>query len=198
MMAASPSTRAIGPSPGHVPGEGGVWLFIAGDLVLFSLLFATFLSYRAGAPEVFATGRAHLDQTLGLVNTLLLLTSSWLVATGVRAARRGAGHVPQTCFALALLCGLGFGIVKFFEYRAKLAAGLTPETSDFLMFYFAYTGIHMIHVVIGMGVLLAMISYIRGRPPAAVNLQHIESGASFWHLVDVLWIVLFALLYLLV
>lgn len=197
-MGALPSARARAPLSGHVPGEGGVWLFIAGDLVLFSLLFATFLSYRGGAPEVFAAGRAHLDQTLGLVNTLLLLTSSWFVAAGVRAARRRAGAAPQACFALALACGLGFGVVKVFEYKAKFEAGLTPETSDFFMFYFAYTGIHMIHVVIGMGVLLAMISYIRGRPPAAVKLQHIESGASFWHLVDVLWIVLFALLYLLV
>ncbi|WP_165837548.1 cytochrome c oxidase subunit 3 [Zavarzinia aquatilis] len=184
--------------PGHVPGEAGVWLFIAGDLVLFSLLFATFLSYRADAPEVFAAGRAHLDQTLGLVNTLLLLTSSWFVATGVRAARRRASRTAVACFAFALACGLGFGTVKVLEYGAKFEAGLTPETSDFFMFYFAYTGFHMIHVVIGMGVLLAMIAYLRGRPPQAVNLQHIESGASFWHLVDVLWIVLFALLYLLV
>ncbi|PWR20949.1 cytochrome c oxidase subunit 3 [Zavarzinia compransoris] len=182
----------------HVPGEGGVWLFIAGDMVLFSVLFFTFLSYRAGSPQAFAAGRAHLDQVLGLVNTLLLLTSSWFVATGVKAARQRAAGVPQACFAAALGCGLGFGAVKVFEYRAKFDAGLALADSDFFMFYFAYTGIHMIHVVIGMGILLLLINYVRSRPIEAVNLQHVESGATFWHLVDVLWIVIFALLYLLV
>lgn len=182
----------------HIPGEAGVWLFIAGDMVLFSLLFVTFLDYRGDALPVFTAGRAELNQGLGLVNTLLLLTSSWFVATGVKAVRLRRSRGPAACFAGAFACGLGFGVVKYLEYSQKLAAGITPESGEFFMFYFAYTGIHMIHVVIGMGILLFLISYIRSRPIEAVNLQHVESGASFWHLVDVLWIVIFALLYLLV
>lgn len=180
----------------HIPGEPGIWLFIGGDIVLFSLLFVVFLDYRAADPALFAAGRAVLDQGLGLLNTLLMLTSSWFVATGVEAARRRLDGVPRRCFAVALACGAGFGVVKYFEYAAKIATGITPMTDDFFMFYFVYTGIHMIHVLIGMAVLAALIGYTRSRPTAAVNVQHLETGASFWHLVDLLWIVLFALLYL--
>lgn len=182
----------------HVPGELGIWLFIAGDMILFSLLFFTFLDYRGKALPTFIEGRAQLDQTLGLLNTVLLLTSSWCVASAVKAVRRERMQAAGACLAGAIACGIGFGAVKYVEYSHKLAAGITPNTSDFFMFYFAYTGIHMIHVVIGLGVLLFLRHYIRSRPAAAVNLQHVESGATFWHLVDVLWIVIFALLYLLV
>ncbi|RJF89406.1 cytochrome c oxidase subunit 3 family protein [Oleomonas cavernae] len=180
----------------HIPGEPGIWLFIGGDIVLFSVLFVTFLDYRAADPVLFGAGRGHLNQLLGLLNTLLMLTSSWFVASGVEAARRRMAGVPQFCFGVALSCGAGFGVVKYFEYAAKVSAGITPTTDDFFMFYFVYTGIHMIHVLIGMAVLWALIGYTRSRPIEAVNVQHLETGASFWHLVDLLWIVLFALLYL--
>jgi len=180
----------------HIPGEPGIWLFIGGDMVLFSVLFVTFLDYRAADPALFGAGRGHLDQLLGLLNTLLMLTSSWFVASGVEAARRRMEGVPQFCFGVALACGAGFGVVKYFEYAAKVSAGITLTTDDFFMFYFVYTGIHMIHVLIGTAVLWALISYMRSRPIEAVNVQHLETGASFWHLVDLLWIVLFALLYL--
>ncbi|MDD3445489.1 MAG: cytochrome c oxidase subunit 3 [Zavarzinia sp.] len=193
--AVRPDTTRAG-FAGHVPGEAGIWLFIAGDMVLFSVLFAVFLTHRAEAPDLFGAGRAALDPRLGLVNTLLMLTSSWFVATGVAAARRRRPRIPAACFAAALACGAGFAGVKYLEYSAKFTAGLTPMTDDFFMFYFVYTGIHMIHVVIGMGVLYGLIAYLRGRDIAVVNLQHLETGASFWHLVDLLWIVLFALLYL--
>ncbi|MFT3792243.1 MAG: cytochrome c oxidase subunit 3 [Rudaea sp.] len=182
--------------PAHVPGEAGVWLFIAGDLTLFSVLFVTFLHYRGAEHEVFAAGRARLDQTLGLLNTLLMLTSSWCVANAVRAARLRIADAPQRLFRIAIACGAVFGVVKGFEYTAKISAGITPETNDFFMLYFVYTGIHMLHVLIGMGVLAAMSGYVRSRGIEAVNVQHLESGATFWHLVDLLWIVLFALLYL--
>lgn len=181
---------------GHIPGEAGVWVLIGGDLVLFSFLFLTFLSYRAQAPELFGAGRALLDPVLGLVNTLLMLTSSWCVASGVTAVRRGQDGIPHRCFAMALACGAAFVAVKYVEYGAKLRAGITMMTDDFFMFYFAYTGLHLIHVLIGMGVLVAMTVHARGRRTTTVHAALIESGASFWHLVDLLWIVLFALLYL--
>jgi nitric oxide reductase NorE protein len=181
---------------GRIPGEAGIWVLIGGDLVLFSFLFATFLFYRGEAPDLFGSGRAQLDQTLGLVNTLLMLTSSWFVASGVAAARQGRERVPHRCFSMALACGAAFVLVKYVEYGDKLRSGVTMMTNDFFMFYFAYTGLHLIHVLIGMGVLVAMVVHARGRRGSTINATLIESGASFWHLVDLLWIVLFALLYL--
>lgn len=199
-MTASPSTRATGrptrPDAGHVPGEPGIWVLIGGDLVLFSLLFFLYLSYRAHDVALFTQSQHHLDQNLGLVNTIVMLTSSWLVATGIRAARRDRGPLAGRLFTGALACAGVFVVVKYVEYRAKLAAGLTPTTNDFFMYYFCLTGIHLIHVVIGSGVLTVMARSVRRGPVSAAKLRNLESAAIFWHLVDLLWIVLFALLYL--
>lgn len=184
------------PVAGHIPGEPGIWLFIAGDCLLFSALFIVFLLYRAEQPATFGAGRAALNQLFGLGNTLLMLTSSWFVATGVEAARRNLIGVPQRCFGAALACGAAFGLIKVFEYREKIVAGITPTTNNFFMFYFVYTGIHMIHILIGMAVLAMLIGYTRQRNIQPLQIQHLETGASFWHLVDLLWIVLFPLLYL--
>lgn len=182
---------------GHVPGEEGVWLLIAGDLVLFSLLFATFLWMRGEQLAVFTAGHAQINQSWGLVNTLLMLTSSWFVATAVKAARRELTGITVRCFFAALLCGAGFLVVKVFEYGEKLRAGFTITTNDFFMLYYIYTGLHLLHVVIGMGVLTALILYSRsGAFGVGHKMRNLESGASFWHLVDLLWIVLFALIYL--
>ena len=194
---AVPSSDAGRNPRGHVPGEEGVWLLISGDLVLFSLLFATFLWMRGEQLEVFTAGHAQVNQAWGLVNTLLMLTSSWFVATAIKAARRELPAVTVRCFFAAALCGAGFIVVKVCEYGEKLRAGFTITTNDFFMLYFIYTGIHLLHVVIGMGVLTALILYSRsGQFSVGNRMRNLESGASFWHLVDLLWIVLFALLYL--
>ena len=180
----------------HIPGEPGIWMFIVGDMTLFSLLFGLFLYYRSGNPALFTESQAQLNQLLGLVNTLLMLSSSWLVASGVQAARRGESVLVARCFHGAMACGAGFLGVKVIEYSEKIAAGLNMWSNDFFMLYFTYTGIHMIHVVLGMGVLAALAGYSRAGNFTANRLRTIENGASFWHLVDLIWVVLFALLYL--
>lgn len=180
----------------HIPGEVGIWLFLAGDMLMFSLLFYIFLHYRAADPVLFTESQAHLNQTLGMLNTILMLTSSWLVASGVRAARCGDSQVVRRCFKLAIGCGVAFLAVKYFEYSEKISAGLNMWSNDFFMLYFCYTGIHMIHVVLGIGVLAGIMSYARTDSFAGNAVRNIETGATFWHLVDLLWIVLFGLIYL--
>ena len=181
---------------GHVPGEEGVWVLILGDLFVFSTFFLMFAWYRVNALPIFEAGQAVLDRTLGLINTLLLLTSSLLVAVAVhrvRTRRSGADGL----LVLAILCGLGFVGIKVLEYNDKFRSGIGFVTNDFFMLYFAFTGIHLIHVIIGLGV-LAFMRHVARRPGAAeTGMVAIESGASFWHLVDLLWIVLFAMFYLL-
>jgi nitric oxide reductase NorE protein len=107
------------------------------------------------------------------------------------------GNISARFFSLAFLCGLGFVVVKFFEYREKIIAGFTITTNDFYMYYFMLTGIHLVHVVIGMGVLAFLIMTSRNPNLEDSHVNVLESGASFWHMVDILWIVLFALFYLL-
>ena len=181
---------------GHVPGEEGIWVLIFGDLMVFATFFITYAVARMHDLALFRHSQALLERRLGLINTLLLLTSSWCVAQAVAAVRRGDRRA-RALIAGAIGCGVGFVIVKAFEYSAKISVGITLNTNAFFTFYYMFTAIHLIHVLIGLGVLTYILSRFdrRGRFSAPVML--IEGGGAFWHLVDLLWIVLFALLYLL-
>lgn len=171
-------------------------MFIVGDTVIFTLLFAVFLYDRSADVALFAESQTALNQVYGAANTLLLLSSSWCVALGVHAARLAMAALSARLLALAFLCGAGFVGVKVLEWGEKLRAGLTLETNDFFMYYYLLTGIHLLHLVIGMGVLVFLWHVVRGGNLGERGVAVLESGASFWHLVDILWIALFALLYL--
>lgn len=180
----------------HLPGETGVWIFIIGDVLVFSLLFSVFVYDRSQEVALFVEQQQLLNQTFGLLNTLLLLTSSWFVALAVHGARTGQLSRARGCFGLATLGGIGFVVIKYFEWSEKIAAGLTIETNNFFMYYYLMTGIHLMHMVIGIGVLVFLWQSVRDTELDAQGVGVLESGACYWHLVDILWIALFALLYL--
>lgn len=180
----------------HLPGEEGVWVLILGDLLVFSSFFLMFAWYRGNAISIFEEGQAMLNRGFGLINTLLLLTSSLFVASAVHRVRTRRQGV-STLLNIAILCGLAFVGIKILEYNDKIQAGIGFATSDFFMLYYAFTGIHLIHVIIGLGVLFFIKGVARKPDAAEARMVAIESGASFWHLVDLLWIVLFALFYVL-
>jgi nitric oxide reductase NorE protein len=173
-----------------------VWVLIVGDMVMFSIFFITFMYYRSHDVALYIQSQTRLNQALGAVNTGLMLTSSWFVATAMWNARRTNLRAARLWLILAMLCGLTFCALKVFEYHEKIGAGITLQTNDFFMFYFMFTGIHCLHVVLGTGVLGFMTLYLRARAVGDAQIHTLETGASFWHLVDLLWIVLFALLYL--
>ena len=179
----------------HLPGEAGIWFFVAGDLLVFSLFFILLALGQAQQGALFDQSRARLDLALGLANTLLLLTGSWFVATGVERCRERSGSATRQ-FSLAILCALGFVADKALEWGHRIDAGITPATNDFFMYYFVFTGIHLFHVLIGIGVLLFLRSASQRAEMTPRTLRAIEAGATFWHLVDLLWVALFALLYL--
>lgn len=195
-MGRAASTQLAEKSTTHLPGEAGVWVFILGDMLVFALFFATFVYYRAQDVELYLQSQSTLNQGYGVTNTLLMLSSSWFVALAVQSARATLGKLSPAFFALAFLCGSGFVAVKFFEYGEKIRAGVTLTTNDFYMYYYMFTGIHLLHVLIGLGVLVFLWNISRKVASRADSITTLESGASFWHLVDVLWIILFALLYL--
>jgi nitric oxide reductase NorE protein len=184
------------PPSGHVPGEAGLWVLILGDMTIFGVFFVVFAHARAADRELFSKAQHELNFAIGLANTVLLLTSSWLVALAVKKVRGGEVSGGSRYLLLALLCGLGFIVDKVFEYSDKISAGLTPMTNDFLMYFYVLTGIHAVHLVIGMSLLLFL--WRRTRNPARTpSMPVMEGCASYWHMVDILWIVLFSLLYLL-
>lgn len=181
--------------PRHLPGEPGIWVLIGGDLVMFSVLFMTFVYYRNVEPALFAQSQTLLSRGLGITNTLLLLTSSWFVANAIRQARGGNGPLAARLILGAIACGLGFVAIKAIEYGGKIGEGIGLTTDMFFTMYFMLTGIHLLHLLIGLGVLTWMQARAR-RVTAGDDISALESGASFWHLVDLLWVVLFALIYL--
>ncbi|WP_433518223.1 cytochrome c oxidase subunit 3 [Nonomuraea sp. CA-143628] len=182
--------------PGRVPGEIGIWVFIFGDLLIFALFFGVFVYERSRSAELFEQARESMSLTFGAANTLLLLTGSMFVVRGVTSLRHGASRSGSRMILVTLLCGAAFVVDKCLEYSSAIEAGHTPSANSFYMYYFVFTGIHLLHLLIGM-VALVMMYRISGKPVLEDgDLRNLEAGACYWHLIDLLWIVLFALLYL--
>lgn len=152
--------------------------------------------YRVKSPADFAASQEVMNRDIGITNTILLLIGSLAVVQGVHAYRAGARRAADQGLTVALLCGLAFLVLKSVEYGQKLSESLVPNTSEFFTLYYTFTGIHFFHVVVGILILLYMRALVRRERPEARDRQVIESGGIFWHLVDLLWIVLFALFYL--
>lgn len=180
----------------HVPGEPGVWILIFGEMTVFASIFASFLYYRQFDVAGFTAAQAHLTKAIGLANTLLLLTSSLFVAKGVEAARHGRHRAAPRLFATALACALAFVALKSFEYFELFGAGIAVNSHAFFSFYFGLTALHLGHVVIG-AILLGLLTMFTAQPFARPShYALVESAGCFWHMVDLLWIVIFPLLYL--
>jgi nitric oxide reductase NorE protein len=177
-----------------------IWMFVAFDCTSFGLFFFVFMVERLAQPGMFDQSARHLDPALGLLNTCILITSSWLVALANRAGREGAMEAARFRLWAAFGVGALFALVKAFEYAAKIRAGITVFTNEFFSFYFALTGVHLFHYLIGL-VVLAVLANGAGRPQRgeerARYLSWLDGGALYWHMVDLLWVFLYAILYLL-
>ena len=179
----------------HLPGVEGVWVFVFLDMAVFALMFGVFMWDRHHAPELFEAGRQALSLNFGGVNTLILLTSSMLVVLGVDALKYGRTHLAPTFFGLAAACGIAFVVSKVLEYDAKFDAGIGLTTNAFFQYYFIMTGLHLAHVVVGTGIIAVLAAKARSeRPGCSVTVY--EGGATYWHMVDLLWVCIFPLLYL--
>ena len=183
------------PRARRVPGEEGVWVFILGDMSVFALIFGAFLYERGQQPEVFAASLRELDVAFGAVNTVVLLTSSLFVALAVQAYRRRAARAATRLVTGAICCALLFITLKGFEWSQLLRAGLDPSTNHFFTYYFAITGLHLLHLCLGLGGLLFLRRVIRRATSEQRDTLIVEAGASYWHMVDLLWVVIFPLVY---
>jgi nitric oxide reductase NorE protein len=180
----------------RLPGVDGVWVAIGADSVIFAILFGSFMQARMQDPAIFESSRHTLNMNLGGIDTLILLTSSWSVALAVQAMKRDQIDREPRLLLGGAVTGLMFVVSKSIEYFEKFAHGITPGTNPFFMWYFTLTGIHLLHVVFGTSLLTYL--WIRSRRGTYDHLHRTvpESVASYWHLVDLLWIVIFPLLYL--
>lgn len=179
---------------GHVPGQSAMWFFVIGDLWIFTAYFACYMVDRSRNLELFLHGQQQLSQGAGVVNTVILLTSSLFVALATHAMRAGRMAAAQQLVALGGVCGVGFLAIKAFEWIPKISAGITPGSNAFFMYYYMMAGLHLCHVILGLIILTVVWRDLRYA--AAPSAELMETGATYWHMVDLLWIVLFALLYL--
>lgn len=176
----------------HIPGEASMWFFVIGDLLIFGVYFVAYMYYRGQDPQLFLQSQARLNLDIGALNSIVLLTSSLFVALGTSAARAGRTADGVRLIGIALALGVAFPVLKLFEYVPEIVAGVTPGANLFFMYYFVMTGMHLCHVLLGIVILAFVIRNLRGSTP---RMSFVETGATYWHMVDILWLVLFALLY---
>ncbi|UCV16879.1 cytochrome c oxidase subunit 3 family protein [Quatrionicoccus australiensis] len=179
------------------PGDLAIWIFILAELLAFAVLFVLYGVARARHVELFNEMQLTLDRNAGALNTILLITGSWCVARAVVAIKGDARVASARWLAAGILAGLGFLVVKLFEYDAKFAAGINLDTNLFYMFYLSLTFFHFMHVILGLLILVFVWHKTRQGGYSAADCHGMESGASYWHMVDLVWIVLFPLVYVL-
>ncbi|MEZ5777437.1 MAG: cytochrome c oxidase subunit 3 family protein [Paracoccaceae bacterium] len=173
----------------ELPGDLMIWVLIVSELLVFGAGLAAFLGVRLTDPAAFAAAQDHLHRSAAGVNTVVLVTSGWLAALGARAVNLGSIAQGRRLLAGAAALGVVFLAVKWAEYADKAAQGIGVETHPFFTFYYLITGFHAAHVAAGI-VVLALVA-IRARP------QEVEAGTAFWHMVDLVWVLVFPVIYLL-
>jgi len=178
-----------------LPGDIAMWCFILAELTVFALFFIGFAISEQQNVKMFAQGKAQLHQTSGLINTLALITSSLFVALALSARQQGQNKQVSILLLIAKLVACVYIIVKIVEYLMLFEQGIDIETNTFFTLYFLITSFHLMHVILGM-LMLAYVNYnVLKSENSRSNLSGFESVASYWHMVDLLWIILFPLIY---
>ena len=186
----------------------GMWIFIIQEVMFFGGLFAAYMIYRFWYPAAWSEGSAELDIVLGGINTVVLIASSLTMAFAVRAAQTGEQKNTVRWLIVTMLLGLVFLVIKFFEYKHKwdlnhipganfqFEGAHAPQVEIFLSLYFALTGLHALHMVIGFGILSVIAWMAHKKRFSPEWYTPVEMSGLYWHFVDIVWIFLFPLLYL--
>jgi cytochrome c oxidase subunit III len=187
----------------------GMWVFLVTEVLFFGGLFATYAIYRSWYPDAFAAASHELDVTLGTINTVVLITSSLTMALAVHAAQLGRRGTLMGLLVLTMVLGAVFLGIKSVEYYHKFVEHHVPgpgfqfekehirQAQIFFSLYFVMTGLHAIHMIIGIGIMLVMLWWSSNGTITPEYASPIEISGLYWHFVDIVWIFLFPLLYLL-
>jgi len=186
----------------------GMWLFLVTEVLMFGGLFVGYIMFRNLYPDLFLEVHHALDWRLGALNTLVLLTSSLTMALAIAYIQRNRPGIAQVMLIITILCGATFMTIKYFEYMHKFHEGLfpgkfyhseefkNPKASLFFSVYFMMTGLHGFHVLCGMGAITWVLIRTRRGEFNSNYFTPVELVGLFWHLIDLIWIFLFPLLYL--
>ena len=199
-------TTAVIEHRDDVGSRMGLWLFLFSELILFGGMFIIYAVYRFKHPEEFRLAAAELDSFIGTVNTSILLTSSLTVAMSITAIRQDKKYFSMALVGTTIVLAFVFLVNKYFEWSHKISLGIYPQSPDLLNkppgeilyfgLYYVMTGLHALHVIIGIIVLAGMIVFIGTGKINQHSFVRLEAGALYWHLVDIIWIFLFPLFYL--
>ena len=175
------------------PGGILMWIIIYLELITFGMALVAFVYYGAQEPDVFHQSKLQLNPTIGAINTLFLLTSGLFMANAVHFYKEGNIKKTTFFFKLAMLSGFLFLLLKSYEYYTKIDNGITLDTNTFYSFYWMLTGFHIIHVLIGLVILFLTERSISKNK---AELEDVEASATFWHMCDIIWLLLFPIIYL--
>ncbi|CAM2975291.1 cytochrome c oxidase subunit 3 [Flavobacterium frigoris] len=179
----------------YPPGGILMWIIIYLELITFGMALIAFVYYGHQEPEVFHQSRLQLNTTFGAINTIFLLTSGFFMATAVHQFKGKNIAKSSFYFKLTMLGGLLFLILKSAEYYHKIESEITLETNVFFSFYWLLTAFHLIHVIMGL-VILIWTNYGMTRKNSDTAVEDVEACAAFWHMCDLIWLLLFPTLYL--
>lgn len=179
-----------------LPGDFALWIFIFAEMLAFGVLFVAYAFARAKDVALFNASQLTLSLPSGAINTVVLITSSYFVVRGLSAIKHGSSKQCAHFLAGAFLLGGVFVCIKILEFYDKFSAGISMSTNNFYMFYLSLTFFHFMHVLMGMVILACIIVKARRDGYSAQDYVGVETGASFWHMVDFLWIILFPLIYI--
>jgi nitric oxide reductase NorE protein len=176
-----------------VPGQPDMWIFVLFESFIFTGYFATYIIRRTQSPDLFLESQSELSLRTGVFNTLVLLASSWSVARSVQAARERAFPAALRSASLTAAFGFAFMVSKVLEWAREIGKGYGFTASEFFSFYYFLTAIHFIHLLIGFIAVGVIVHQLRR--PTSCSQELVETCATYWHTVDYLWVVIFALLY---
>lgn len=181
----------------HTP-PGGILMWIILSLEIFTFLGVSFvfLYYRGEQPVEFTNSKSLLSPFIGTINTIILITSGYFIANSIKELEANKTEESSTQILLGLILGLAFLLIKGFEYYQKLELGVGFEYSTFFTLYWLTTGFHFIHVLFGVGLLSYMFLAVKAKKYDASNYSDVESTATYWHMCDLIWILIFPLFYL--
>ncbi len=179
----------------YPPGGILMWIIIFLELITFGMALIAMVVYSKEEPEVFHNSRLLLNTTFGTINTLFLITSGFCMALSVNYLKEGNVKKSSLYLTLTMLGGLLFLILKTIEYNAKLEAGLSVNFNTFFTFYWMLTLFHVIHVLVGLVILLFIHRDLK-KKKEQTNLEDFEASAAFWHMCDLIWLLLFPIIYL--
>lgn len=182
--------------PEVLPGDLAIWIFIYAELLVFGVFFISYMFVRSQNVELFNESQLILDKELGLLNTLVLITSSYFVVKSVHAIKRDEKDKTVFWLSASILMGFVFIITKTYEFYIKYLEGINLSTNTFYTYYISMTFFHYMHVILGLVILSAVLIKAKRGGYSSSDHLGIETGASYWHMVDLVWIVLFPLVYL--